>query len=477
MTDARRQVAAAVRDYIARQHMSREEFAFRTKLGKSTVDKLMIGLFSPRTLSIVEAHTELTLRPLLDPSVSPRVEPAAAPAPAKASSPPSIAVLPFANLSGDPAQDFFAEGITDDIATALARLRWLLVIASGSTNIRRDRTVDVREVGRALGVRYVLEGSVRVAGGRLRITGQLVEAETGKHIWAERFDRELSDIFAVQDDIAARVVAAVEPHLYIEEGSRAARAETIDAWSLVVRAIGLFHRLDRSRNEEACALLRRAISLEPSYARAHALLGWATWWAGHCDWLPDRRDAHAEAALHANEALRHDPDDPWARMVAGLCHSTARQHARALAELAAALAINPSFALGHTIHGWALLRAGQFEAATAATAKALRLSPLDSFSGLYTSVHGLALIAARRFDEALPYLRSSVAAFPSYGGHYNSLICCCGHLGLLDEAREFLEVRSRMTPPLQLSAIRKNLAGFAHLDVFLDGLVHAGVPE
>jgi adenylate cyclase len=474
MTDGHKRVAALVRDYIARKHMSRDEFAFRTKLGKSTVDKLMIGLFSDRTLSIVEDHTQLSLRPLLDGQAA--LPPAAA-APA-VSNRPSIAVLPFANLSGDPAQDFFAEGITEDIATALARLRWLFVIARSSTFVYRGRPVDVREVSRELAVRYVLEGSVRVAGERLRVTGQLVDAETGKHIWAERYDRELSDIFAVQDDIAARVVAAVEPHLYVEEGLRAAQNQTdsIDAWGLVVRAIDLVHRLDRARNDEACALLRRAIAIEPDYARAHALLGWATWWAGHCDWL-DRKSAHAEAAEHAREALGLDPNDPWARMISGLCLSNTGQHARALAELGAALAINPSFALGHSIHGWALLRAGRFDEAIEETALALRLSPLDSFSGLYTSVHGLALLAARRFEEALPFLQSSVAAFPSYAGHYNTLISCCGHLGLLDDAREFLRIRSGIGAPLRLSVVRRNLASFAHGDIFAEGLARAGVPE
>jgi adenylate cyclase len=478
MTDDHKRVAAAVRDWIARKHMSRDEFAFRTKLGKSTVDKLLIGLFSDRTLSIVEDHTDLTLRPLLDRrAASSPVYTEAVAAGSTGSTRPSIAVLPFANMSGDPTRDFFAEGITQDIGTALARLRWLFVIARGSTVVYRERTVDVREVARELGVRYVLEGSVRVAGERLRVTGQLVDAETGASIWAERYDRDVSDVFAVQDDIAARVAAAVEPHLYVEEGVRAVRTGSVDAWGLVVRAMDLVNRLDRARNDEARALLRRAIALEPDYARPRALLGWATWWAGHCDWLPERRGAHVEAAEHAREALQLDPHDPWARMVSGLCLSSIGQHARALDELAAALAINPNFALGHTIYGWALLRAGQSDKAIAETGEALRLSPLDTFSGLYTSVHGLALISARRFGEALPFLRRSVAAFPGYGGHLNSLICCCGHLGLVEEAREFITIRDGMTPPLRLSDMRDNLAGFAHWGVFVEGLARAGVPE
>jgi adenylate cyclase len=479
MTDDRKRVATAVRDWIARKHLSRDQFAFCTKLGKSTVDKLLIGIFSDRTLSIVEDHTGLALRPMmLDRTiVGSRVIAELAAAGSVGSARPSIAVLPFANMSGDPTRDFFADGVTQDIATALARLRWLFVIARGSTVLYRDRAIDVREVARELGVRYVLEGSVQVADERLRVTGRLVDAETGASIWAERYDRGVRDVFAVQDDIAARVAAAVEPHLYVEEGVRAARTGSIDAWGLVVRAMDLVNRLDRARNEEACALLRRAIALEPAYAKPHALLGWATWWAGHCDWLPDRRGANAEAAEHAREALQLDPNDPWARMVSGLCFSSVGQHARALGELAAALALNPNFALGHSIHGWALLRAGQFERAIAETGEALRLSPLDTFSGLYTSIHGLALISARRFEEALPFLRRSVDAFPGYGGHLNSLISCCGHLGLIEEAREFVGIRSAMSPRLRLSAIRTDLAKFAHCEIFVEGLARAGVSE
>jgi adenylate cyclase len=176
-------------------------------------------------------------------------------------------------------------------------------------------------------------------------------------------------------------------------------------------------------------------------------------------------------------ALLHDPNDPWARMVSGLCLSTAGQHERALGELQKALDLNPSFALGRMAFGWALLRAGYFDEAIAETGRALRMSPLDTFSGFYTSTHGLALLAAHRFAEALPYLRASVAAFAEYSGHYNTLISCCGHLGLIEEAREFLAARSHIAPPLRLSVVRNNLRNFAHCDVFVEGLAKAGVPE
>jgi TolB-like protein/Tfp pilus assembly protein PilF len=483
--DAKR-IAAAIRDWLARERLSRAQFAFKTRLGKSTVDKLLIGLFSEKTLAVVEAHTKLPLRALLaapPASAVPAAPPAPAPAPPAApprpGDKPAIAVLPFTNMGGDPAQDFLADGLTEDIITALARLNWLFVIARHSTFVYKGRAVDIRAVARDLGVRYVLEGSVRLAGRRLRITGQLIEAETGKHIWAEKYDRVLEDLFAVKDDITERVVAAVEPHLYAEEGFRAAAREpgSIDAWGQVARALGLVNRMERRQNAEAQELLRAAVALEPRYARAHALLGWAAWWSAHCYWAQDRRAGFARAAAHAQEALSFDPADPWARMVAGLSFSTQGQHDRALGELREALALNPSFALGHMALGWALLRAGRFEEAIAESGLAMSLSPVDSFSGFYTSIHGLALLAARRFAEALPPLRRSVAAFAEYAGHYNTLISCCGHLGLGDEAREYIAARNRIGPPLRLSVLRENLAAFAHRDVFLEGLKKAGVPE
>jgi TolB-like protein/Tfp pilus assembly protein PilF len=476
MLDERKQVAAAIRDYIARERMSREQFAFKTKLGKSTVDKLLTGLFSEKTLAIVESHTNLSLRSMMKVMTT---HPGSGRPSLLSLAKPSIAVLPFANMSGDPEQDFLADGVTEDIITALAHLRWLFVIARNSTFVYKGIAVDIRQVAQDLGVRYVLEGSVRTAGQRIRITGQLIDAETGKHIWAEKYDRELQDIFAVQDDITERVVAAVEPHLYEEEGFRASSKppDSIDAWGLVVRAMGLINRLERQQNQEAQALLHRAIALEPSYARAHALLSWAVWWAALCLWAPDMEAGYQKAARHAQDALSLDPSDPWARMVSGLGLSTAAQHEQALVELRTALNLNPSFALGHTALGWALLRAGRFDEAIAETGWALRMSPLDSFSGFYTTTHGLALLAAQRFEEALPFLRASISGVTDYTGPFNTLISCCGHLGLVDEAQTWITIRNRMGPPLRLGWIRQVLAKFAHCDVFVDGLRKAGVPE
>ncbi|MCR0984416.1 tetratricopeptide repeat protein [Roseomonas populi] len=484
MDDSKR-ITSAIRDYIAREHMSRDEFAFRTKLGRSTVDKLLVGLFSDKTLAIVEGHTGLRLRPAMPAEgyageeAEDAPSPAAVPAPPRRPDKPSIAVLPFTSMGTDPEQEVFADGITEDMITELSRLRWLFVIARNSSFTFKGRAVDVRQVAKELGVHYVLEGSVRTSAARIRVTAQLVEAELGKHIWAERYDRELHDIFAVQDEITRNVVAAIEPHLYAEEGFRAASRppESIDAWGLAVRAMGLINRIGRRQNEEARALLQEAIRIDPGFARAHAVLGWAMWWAARCYWWHDIWAGFDQAALHAKEAVALDPTEPWARMTLGLCLSEGRQHERAIAELRAALDLNPNFALGHTFLGWGLLRAGVFDEAVERTGQAVRMSPADSFSGLYTATHGLALLGARRFEEALPFLRSSVAAFAEYPGHYNTLISCCGHLGLLEEARNFIEARNKVGPPIHVSVLRRNLAGFAHGPTFVEGLVKAGVPE
>jgi adenylate cyclase len=394
---------------------------------------------------------------------------------------PSIAVLPFDNMSPDPEQEFFADGMTEDVITGLSRLKWLFVIARNSTFTYKSKAVDVRQVGQDLGVRYVLEGSVRVSGSRIRITGQLIEAATGRHIWAERYDRQLDDVFAVQDEITASVVAAIEPHLYAEEGARVASQppENISTWGLVVRSIGLISKLGRKENEEARSLLERAIAIEPTYAKAPAILSWAVWWAAFNYWLPyDWDQSAAECQRHAEHALALDPSEPWARMMLGLCVSAVGQHERALPELEAALRVNPSFALAHTIYGWALARAGRFDDAILETQTALRLSPADTFLSFYESYHGFTLLVGGRFEDALPYIRRGIVAFPNMPTPYAPLISCLGHLGMLDQTEALLAHRNSFAaPPLTVSLVRNMLRNYAYGPLVAEGLSKAGVPE
>jgi adenylate cyclase len=311
----------------------------------------------------------------------------------------------------------------------------------------------------------------------------LIDAETGKHIWAEKYDRHLEDVFAVQDEITQNVVATIEPHLYAEESLRVFNQppESVATWGLVVRALTLINRVDRKANQEAQSLLNLAISHEPSYARAYAILAWAKWWEAFNQWHPDLAAIAAiykEAEELAARALTLDPDEPWARMTLGLTLSGSGSHDRALEQLRAALDVHPNWSLGRTMYGLTLLRAGQFDEAISETGHALRMSPLDTFAGLYTVFHGLALLAARRFPEALVYLRRSIKAFPDFIGHYAGLISCCGHLGLIEEAQMYLQQRDRITgTPYRASLSRKNLSRFAHVNVFVEGLIKAKVPE
>src|SRR3954449_11918412 len=251
--------------------------------------------------------------------------PAASPAEADQSRPglslpdrPAIAVLPFDNMSGDREQEYFSDGISEDITTALSKLRWFFVIARNSSFTYKGRVIEIRQIARELGVRYVLEGSVRKGGNRLRVTAQLIEAETGNHLWAERYDRDLADIFAVQDEITERVVAAIEPELYAAEQvrSQSKPPESLDAWECVIRALSLIGQGTRDENTEAEALCRRAIAIAPGYGRAHSLLAWtllrSTFWSG------DLRPVVPEVSAETQTALALDDRDPWAHFAQGM---------------------------------------------------------------------------------------------------------------------------------------------------------------
>ncbi len=392
---------------------------------------------------------------------------------------PSIAVLPFNNMSSDPEQEYFADGLTEDITTGLARLHWLFVIARNSAFTYKGKAVDVRAAGAELGVRYLLEGGIRTAGGTIRVTAQLIDAETAAHIWAGRYDRPIGDIFAVQDEITESVVAAIEPHLYAREGYRAQNQppESMDAWACVSRAVPLMLKLTRQNNLEARKFLEQAVAIAPGYARAHAVLAWAEWWSGLCFWTNDLAGTYAKAMARAEQAVVLDPAEPWARLAFGMSLSTAGEHDRALAQLETALQLNPSFALGHTFHGQALARAGRFEQGVEASAKALRMSPVDDFSGVYHVFHGLALLGARRFEEALAASRKSVSAHPDFPGHYHVMISCCGYLGLLEEAKPLIAARNRIGPPLRWSSFLHNQELNRQAAMSAEGLRLAGVPE
>ena len=246
---------------------------------------------------------------------------------------PAIAVLPFTNMSGEPEQEYFSDGISEDIITALSKLRWFFVIARNSSFIYKGKSVHLKQVADELGVRYVLEGSVRKEGDRVRITAQLNDVATGSHIWAERYDRELADVFAVQDEITEAIVAAIEPQLYAAENFRAQRKapDSMDAWDLVMRALSHYWRVTRQDNVVAQALLEKAIAIDPGYGQALGVLASSYIFTAHMGWADDSAVAAAEKAALA--AIRADSEDPWAHSALGYIDLFARRFDDSLAEL------------------------------------------------------------------------------------------------------------------------------------------------
>ena len=299
----------------------------------------------------------------------------------------AIAVLPFTNMSGEAEQEYFSEGISEDIITALSKLRWFYVIARNSSYIYKGKSVHLKEIGEQLGVDYVVEGSVRKEGEHVRITAQLIDVATGSHLWAERFDRDLKDVFAVQDEITQAVVAAIEPQLYAAESFRAQRKapDNMDAWDLVMRALSHYWRVTRHDNVVAQALLEKAISLDPQYGQALGLLAASNIFSGHMGWqemataLPIAERA-ALAAIHA------DSEDPWAHYALGSVYLLNRRFDDSIAEFELTLRLNPSFSPARGYYGVALAYRGRWEEGDRAAREALRLSPRDPFAAIYCGV-------------------------------------------------------------------------------------------
>jgi adenylate cyclase len=365
---------------------------------------------------------------------------------------PSIAVLPFANMSGDPEQEYFADGMVEEIITALSRIRWFFVIARNSTFTYKGHAVDVKQVGCELGVRYVLEGSVRKSGNRIRITAQLVEAATGNHVWAERYDRDLADIFAVQDEITERVVAAIEPELYAAEHvrSQSKPPDSLDAWECVIRALSLIGQGTRDENTEAEALCRRAIAVAPGYGRAHSLLAWAllrrTVWSG------DLQTVVPEISAETQTALAIDDRDPWAHFAQGMLQQRLGHPGEAARSARRALELNPNFALAHAFLASALGRQGAYQEAVNCAEHALRLSPRDRHVGYYASL-AMAQVhfAGERYPECVIWTRNMIEKSPGYlPGHFflTAALAMAGDLAAAAEARGTL---LRLRPEFSLT--------------------------
>ena len=391
---------------------------------------------------------------------------------------PSIAVLPFANLSDDREQEFFADGMAEDIIAGLSRLRWLTVIAHNSTYTYKDKSPDIREVAADLGVRYVLEGSVRKAGDRLRVASQLIDASSGAHVWAEHYDRPSTDVFAVQDEITENVVASIEPHLYAAENRRfqTKPPESIDAWGYVMRAMPQIWARGEKEIETALDDLQRAIAIRPDYARAHSLQAWAYTTGAHMGWIP-----YSAIFGLALEAARHsvqlDGDDPWGHLALGYVHMLSRRSREAIDELDEALWLNPNFALGYMVIGAAHGFAGAGDEGLRHLAKSLRLSPRDPHQTLYLSACALCHFVAGRYPESAVLNRRAVQLRPRYTSAWRSLAAAAGLAGDTEIASGALVEAKHLQPELSVDWVEENYPLVRPEDraTYIAGLRRAGL--
>jgi TolB-like protein/class 3 adenylate cyclase/Tfp pilus assembly protein PilF len=369
---------------------------------------------------------------------------------------PSIAVLPFQNMSGDQEQDYFGDGIAEDIITALSRLRGFFVIARNSTFAYKGKTPDVRQVARDLGVRYVLEGSVRKAGERLRVSAQLIDATTGAHVWAERYDRGIADIFAVQDEITQSVVASIEPQVYSAEGQRlrSRPTESLDAWGCVTRAMPYVWTWAVADNKTGVALLERALEIDPGYARATSLLAWSYGARAQLGWS-EPSEVLEKALEFARHAIEQDLEDPWAHLAAGYVHMVSRRYQPALNELKESIERNPSFAHAHMLLGSVYGYGGAVDDGLREVAIAERLSPRDHNQAANLSVAGLCHFMAGRYAEGVDFERRAVQLRPYFGTAWRTLAASAGQAGEMDVAAEALAKCKELQPSLSLDWIEK----------------------
>jgi TolB-like protein/class 3 adenylate cyclase/Flp pilus assembly protein TadD len=352
---------------------------------------------------------------------------------------PSIAVLPFQNITGDPEQEYFVDGMVEEIITALSRIRWLFVLARNSSFTYKGQAVDVKRAGRELGVRYLLEGSVRKAGNRVRIAGQLIEAETGAHLWADRFDGLLEDVFDLQDKVASAVAGVIEPALQAAEIRRSAERPTSDltAYDLYLRALSLYEG-GRAGVQEALELLGRAIERDPDYGPALAL-------AAHCHqvldiigWSNDPATNRNEGIDLARKALRVARDDP--DVLGRAAHAFGyfgEDLDAAIALVDRARELNPSFALGWFRSGWLRLWRGEPDLAIEHFQTSLRLSPRNPIAASFLGI-GVGHVLSRQFEEARAMLLRSLQESPNSVPTHRWLAVCCAHMGRLEEAREMI---------------------------------------
>jgi adenylate cyclase len=394
---------------------------------------------------------------------------------------PSIAVLPFTNMSGDPEQEYFADGVVEEIITALSRVRWFFVIARNSSFTYKGKAVDIRQVGHELGVRYVLEGSVRKAGNRVRITGQLIEAATGRHVWADRFEGNLSNIFDLQDQITENVVTAIEPSVRNIEIERAKgkATDSLDAYDCYLRSLPEFYSYSEQGYRAAQVLLTKAVSRDPSYADAWGALADCIGKQILSGWVDDREAAKAAAREAAAKAVQVDPDNGGAIAYAAWTYASVLGNTEKGVELAnRALQIHPNSANVSMQCGWVFLQGGEIERSLELFHRARRISPLDPRS--YTTMCGIAaaLYFSRRFEDAVEWAERATEQAPTFSVGLRFLAAALAQTGRMEEARAAIVRLREVQPTSSLTLSRSSAYRRPEmLELYLDGLRKAGLPE
>ena len=393
---------------------------------------------------------------------------------------PSIAVLPFVNLSKDPEQEYFADGIVEDIISALSRFRSFLVIARNTTFTYKGRSVNVPQIGRELGVRYVLEGSVRRSGERIRITAQLIDAATGMHMWAEHYDGVVADVFDLQDQITASVVGSIEPSIRAAEIERARRKrpDNLDAYDLVMRALPYVWSLEYGDNCEATKLLEEALRLDPDYPSALSLAAWCRGQRVVYNWSTNIQEDKRETLRLAQAAAALAHDDPFILTVLGAALTITREFQRAASMLDRALSLDPNSAWAWNRSGWLHDYLDDPETAIDQFERSLRLSPFDPMAFNCEVGIGGAHFIARRYEAAAQWMEKALRSKPSATWVHRTLAPAYALAGELDKARDSVGELLKDYPEIRISDILQALAFSKEvLDRFAEGLRQAGLPE
>ncbi|MBV8409466.1 MAG: winged helix-turn-helix domain-containing protein [Alphaproteobacteria bacterium] len=462
---------------ISEATLTSRVYAARKALGDSGQGQRLIRTIARRGLRFVGNVHMLAARADCNLADEPSETRGSAPDRLPSPERPAIAVLPFDNMCSDPAQAHFADGLSEDVITALSKLRWFSVSARNSSFTYKGKAVHIKRIGAELGVNYVLEGSVRRLDDRVRITAQLNDVRTGSHIWAERYDRELADAFAVQDEITEAIVAAIEPQIYAAENFRAERKapESLDAWDLVMRALSHFWRVTRADNRIAQELLQKAIAIDAGYGHALGLAATSHIFGVHMGWEDKSVAPVAERA--AQLAIRADGDDAWAHHALGCAHLLARRFDDSLAEFETALRLNPNFSLAQCYYCVALAYSGRWREAEDAVGRALRFSPRDPLSALYYGAASYAQFVGRRYDKAVELARESLRLRADFTGAHRVLTAAAGMAGDADSAAAALGALQRAQPDVSVAWIASQMPIKLAPDMrhYLEGFRRAGL--